>query len=182
MYVFVYNVAFVPRFHLLITLNSYCVVLVLDYFDEATKEKYVPHCIEPSLGVDRVILAIICSAYAEDEVGGEVRSLLKFHPSIAPVKVSVLPLVKNKEELVKVARTLFDQLKLRWNVDWDVSGAIGRRYRRADEIGTPYCVTVDFDTIEKDGCVTIRDRDTTEQIRIKMEEVVPYLSKKINGY
>lgn len=154
----------------------------LDYFDEATKEKYIPHCIEPSLGVDRLILALICSAYAEDEVNGEKRNFLKFHPSIAPVKVSVLPLVKNKEALVSVARELYDQLKMRWNVSWDASGAVGRRYRRADEVGTPFCITVDFDTIENDAGVTIRDRDTTEQIRLPMDEVIPYLSQKIDGY
>lgn len=127
-------------------------------------------------------MALICSAYAEDEVGGEKRSLLKFHPSIAPVKVSVLPLVKNKEALVSVARDLFEKLQMRWNVQWDAAGAIGRRYRRADEVGTPFCITVDFDTIEKDGAVTIRDRDTTAQIRLPMDEVIPYLSEKIDGY
>eukprot|EP00551_Chaetoceros_affinis_P009109 CAMPEP_0203678198 /NCGR_PEP_ID=MMETSP0090-20130426/31067_1 /ASSEMBLY_ACC=CAM_ASM_001088 /TAXON_ID=426623 /ORGANISM="Chaetoceros affinis, Strain CCMP159" /LENGTH=528 /DNA_ID=CAMNT_0050545343 /DNA_START=435 /DNA_END=2021 /DNA_ORIENTATION=+ len=154
----------------------------LDYFDDATKEKYIPHCIEPSLGVDRLILALICSAYAEDEVGGEKRNFLKFHPSIAPVKVSVLPLVKNKEALVKVARELYESLSLRWNVAWDATGAVGRRYRRADEVGTPFCITVDFETIEDDAGVTIRDRDTTEQIRLPIDEVIPYLSKKIDGY
>lgn len=154
----------------------------LDYFDEETKEKYIPHCIEPSLGVDRLLLALICSAYAEDEVGGEKRSLLKFDPKIAPVKVAVLPLVKNKEALVSVARELFDQLRVRWNCQWDATGAIGRRYRRADEVGTPFCITVDFDTIEKDNCVTIRDRDTTAQVRVPMKDVIPYLSKAIDGY
>ena len=154
----------------------------LDYYDEQSKEKYIPHCIEPSLGVDRLVLALICSAYAEDEVGGEKRSLLKFDPKIAPIKVSVLPLVKNKEALVKVARDLFDKLQMRWNVQWDAAGAIGRRYRRADEVGTPFCITVDFETIEDDNAVTIRDRDTTEQVRIPLDEVIPYLSKAIDGY
>lgn len=154
----------------------------LDYFDDQLKEKYIPHCIEPSLGVDRLMLALICSAYAEDEVGGEKRSLLKFNPKIAPIKVSVLPLVKNKEALVKVARDLFDKLQQRWNVQWDATGAIGRRYRRADEVGTPFCITVDFETIEEDNAVTIRDRDTTEQVRIPLDEVIPYLSKAIDGY
>jgi glycyl-tRNA synthetase len=163
-------------------LASYCACLGLEYFDEQTKEKYIPHCIEPSLGVDRLILAIICSAYAEDEVGGEKRNLLKFSPNIAPVKVSVLPLVKNKEALVSVARELYEKLQQRWNVQWDATGAIGRRYRRADEIGTPFCITVDFDTIENDNAVTIRDRDTTEQIRLPMDDVIPYLSKQIDGY
>lgn len=154
----------------------------LDYYDDATKEKYIPHCIEPSLGVDRLILALICSAYAEDEVNGEKRNFLKFHPSIAPVKVSVLPLLKNKEQLVSTARELYDQLKVRWNVSWDATGAVGRRYRRADEVGTPFCITVDFETIENDAGVTIRDRDTTEQIRLPIDDVIPYLSKKIDGY
>jgi glycyl-tRNA synthetase len=90
--------------------------------------------------------------------------------------------VKNKPELVEVARNLFDLLRKRWNCQWDVAGAIGRRYRRADEVGTPFCITVDFDTIEKDNSVTIRDRDTTDQVRIPMEEVIPYLSKAIDGY
>lgn len=154
----------------------------LDYFDEQSKEKYIPHVIEPSLGVDRLMLALICSAYAEDEVGGEKRSLLKFDPKIAPIKASVLPLVKNKEALVKVARDLFEQLQKRWNVAWDATGAIGRRYRRADEVGTPFCITVDFETIEEDNAVTIRDRDTTEQVRVPLDEVIPYLSKAIDGY
>ena len=156
--------------------------LALDYYDDETKEKYIPHCIEPSLGVDRLILALICSAYAEDEVNGEKRNFLKFHPKIAPVKVVVLPLLKNKEELVSVARELYDHLKMRWNVSWDASGAVGRRYRRADEVGTPFCITIDFDTIENDAGVTIRDRDTTEQIRLPIDEVIPYLSKQIDGY
>jgi glycyl-tRNA synthetase len=134
------------------------------------------------LGVDRLILALICSAYAEDEVGGETRSLLKFHPKIAPIKVAVLPLVKNKDALVAVARDLFDQIRLRWTCQWDAAGAIGRRYRRADEVGIPFCVTVDFDTIEKDNAVTIRERDTTNQIRVPMDELIPYLTKAIDGY
>jgi glycyl-tRNA synthetase len=156
----------------------------LEYFDEQTKERYVPHVIEPSLGVDRLLLALICSAYAEDEVGGEKRSLLKFNPKVAPIKVAVLPLVKNKPQLVEVARGLFEQLLQRgWNCQWDATGAIGRRYRRADEVGTPFCITVDFDTIEKeDKTVTIRDRDTTEQVRIPIDQVIPYLSKAIEGY
>lgn len=154
----------------------------LEYFDEDTKEKFIPHCIEPSLGVDRLILALICSAYSEDEIGGEKRNFLKFDPKIAPIKVAILPLVKNKEALVTVARELYDQLRRRWNCQWDSAGAIGRRYRRADEVGIPYCITVDFETIEKDNAVTVRDRDTTDQIRIPMDEVISYLSKSIDGY
>merc|ERR1712176_1670075 len=155
----------------------------LDYFCDVTKEKYIPHVIEPSLGVDRLFLAIICSAYAEDVVSSEKRNFLKFQPSIAPIKASILPLMKNKPELVSTARELYDTLSKRWNVAWDAAGAIGRRYRRADEVGTPFCITIDFDTIEKEGkTVTIRDRDTTEQIRIPMDDVVQYLSDKIDDY
>ena len=154
----------------------------LDYYDDVSKEKYIPHCIEPSLGVDRLALAIICSAYAEDEVGGEKRNFLKFHPRVAPIKVAVLPLLKNKEALVSVARDLYEKLTKRWNVSWDAAGAIGRRYRRADEVGVPFCITVDFETIEDDAGVTIRDRDSTEQIRLPIDEVIPYLSKAIDGY
>eukprot|EP00526_Cylindrotheca_closterium_P000568 CAMPEP_0113618242 /NCGR_PEP_ID=MMETSP0017_2-20120614/9228_1 /TAXON_ID=2856 /ORGANISM="Cylindrotheca closterium" /LENGTH=547 /DNA_ID=CAMNT_0000527729 /DNA_START=68 /DNA_END=1711 /DNA_ORIENTATION=+ /assembly_acc=CAM_ASM_000147 len=154
----------------------------LDYFDDQTKEKYIPHCIEPSLGVDRLALAIICSAYAEDEIGGEKRNFLKFSPKIAPIKAVVLPLLKNKEALVSTARDIFEKLQARYNVAWDATGAIGRRYRRADEVGVPFCITVDFETIEDDAGVTIRDRDSTEQVRVPLDEVIPYLSKAIDGY
>jgi len=154
----------------------------LEYNDEVAKEKYVPQVIEPSLGVDRLVLALICSAYAEDEVGGETRNFLKFHPSVAPIKCAILPLVKNKEALVGKAREIYDTLKLRWNVQYDAAGAVGRRYRRADEVGVPFCVTVDFDTIEKDGAVTVRDRDSTEQTRMAVKDLVPYLSERIDGY
>jgi len=153
------------------------------YYDEESKEKYIPHCIEPSLGVDRLMLAVICSAYAEDEVGGEKRNFLKFAPRIAPIKAVVLPLLKNKEGLVSVARDIFEKLQARgYNVMYDAAGAVGRRYRRADEVGIPFAITVDFETIEDDAGVTIRDRDTTEQIRLPIDEVIPYLSKKIDGY
>jgi glycyl-tRNA synthetase len=158
----------------------------LDYYDEQTKERYIPHCIEPSLGVDRLLLALICSVYDEDEIGGEKRTLLRFNPKMAPIKVTILPLVKNKIELVNVANQLYEQCKKRWNCSIDMTGAIGRRYRRADEVGTPFCITIDFDTIENIGdneqTVTIRDRDTTNQIRIPMKDVIPYLSQAIDGY
>lgn len=162
----------------------YCTILDLgEYFDEESKEKYIPHCIEPSLGVDRLMLAVICSAYCEDEVGGEKRNFLKFAPRIAPIKAVILPLLKNKEGLVSVARDLFEKLQQRgYNVMYDAAGAVGRRYRRADEIGIPFAITIDFETIEDDAGVTIRDRDTTEQIRLPIDEVIPYLSKAIDGY
>eukprot|EP00611_Tribonema_gayanum_P026713 TRINITY_DN6432_c1_g1_i1.p1 TRINITY_DN6432_c1_g1~~TRINITY_DN6432_c1_g1_i1.p1 ORF type:complete len:570 (+),score=250.10 TRINITY_DN6432_c1_g1_i1:704-2413(+) len=153
----------------------------MEYFDEATKRKYVPHVIEPSLGVDRLFLALLTSAYHEDEVGGEKRTLLRFHPAIAPIKVAVFPLVKNKPELMAKAEGLYKQLSMRYNCFWDVAGAIGRRYRRMDEAGTPFCITVDFDTLE-DDTVTVRDRDSTEQVRMPMADVIPYLDKAVHGY
>ncbi|MDE0767884.1 MAG: glycine--tRNA ligase [Opitutaceae bacterium] len=152
----------------------------MEIFDEATKTKYIPHVIEPSLGVDRLLLALLTAAYTEDEVGGEKRSLMKFHPRIAPYKVAVLPLLKNKPELVERAKGIYDKLQLRYNTFWDASGAIGRRYRRMDEIGTPWCVTIDFDTIEKDGTVTLRDRDTTEQKRVTEEELYSLLDASLH--
>eukprot|EP00617_Octactis_speculum_P007087 CAMPEP_0185774146 /NCGR_PEP_ID=MMETSP1174-20130828/76888_1 /TAXON_ID=35687 /ORGANISM="Dictyocha speculum, Strain CCMP1381" /LENGTH=519 /DNA_ID=CAMNT_0028461167 /DNA_START=69 /DNA_END=1628 /DNA_ORIENTATION=+ len=153
----------------------------LEYFDEVAKEKYLPHVIEPSCGVDRLFLALLSSAYAVDEIGGEKRNVLRFHPSVAPIKVAVFPLVKNKPEIVAKARDIFTNLQKRYNVVWDTSGAIGRRYRRMDEAGTPFCVTVDFDSVE-DDTVTVRDRDTTEQTRIPISELYQLLSQKIDGF
>ncbi len=152
----------------------------MEYFDEANKRKYLPHVIEPSIGVDRLFLALICSAYAEDEVDGEKRVLLKFHPSVAPIKVGIFPLVKNKPEIMDKARAIHDTLKKRYNVFWDVSGAIGRRYRRMDEAGTPFCVTVDFDTLE-DDTVTVRERDSTQQTRMEVADLLAFFDKEING-
>lgn len=164
----------------------------MEFFDQDRKDrgeepfKYIPHVVEPALGVDRTFLAVLTAAYTEDEIPNdkgkpEKRTLLKFHPRIAPYKAAVFPLVKNKPELLERASSLYEKLQRRWNVNWDVSGAIGRRYRRQDEIGTPYCITVDFDTIEKDGTVTIRDRDTTEQKRLSEDEVIAFLAEKIDG-
>jgi len=153
----------------------------MEIFDEGRKTKYIPHVIEPAVGVDRIFLAVLCSAYAEDEIGGEKRTLLKFHPRLAPVKVAVLPLVKNKPELVDRARKLYDKLQRRYPCFYDASGAIGRRYRRQDEIGTPFCLTVDFDTIEKDGTITLRNRDTCEQIRVTEEEAIARIEAAVRG-
>ncbi|WP_269543127.1 glycine--tRNA ligase [Cerasicoccus fimbriatus] len=164
----------------------------MEYFDEARKQagqepfKYIPHVIEPSLGVDRTLLAVLTAAYTEDEVPNdkgkpEKRVVMKFHPRIAPYKAAVFPLLKNKPELVEAARALYKKLQRRWPVFWDESGAIGKRYRRQDEIGTPFGITVDFDTIEKDGTVTLRDRDTTEQVRVSEADLFAYLEKKIEG-
>ncbi|HCR36859.1 MAG TPA: glycine--tRNA ligase, partial [Opitutae bacterium] len=151
----------------------------MEYFDEGRGERYIPHVIEPSLGVDRTFLALICAAYAEDEIDGEKRALLRFHPRMAPIKAAVLPLVKNKPELMEIAQKLYKRLQRHWNVFFDVSGAIGRRYRRMDEIGTPYCITIDFDTLE-DGTVTLRDRDTTKQERLSEEDLLAFLTQHID--
>jgi len=152
----------------------------LSYFDEETKERFIPHVIEPSVGVDRTVLAILSAAYTEDEMGGEKRTYLKFVASIAPVKVAVFPLLKNKPELVKKAREVYAALKKEFEaVEFDDNGNIGKRYRRQDEIGTPFCVTVDFDTIEKDDSVTVRDRDTGKQERVPLKEICKYLKRKL---
>lgn len=158
----------------------------MEFFDEASKSKYVPHVIEPSLGVDRTLLAVLTAAYTEDEKPNdkgqlEKRTLLKFSPRVAPYKAAIFPLLKNKPELVEVAEKLYKKLQRRWNVFYDASGAIGRRYRRQDEIGTPFGITIDFDTIEKDGTVTLRDRDTCEQRRVTEAELIDFLEEQIEG-
>ncbi|MBU6370718.1 MAG: glycine--tRNA ligase [Patescibacteria group bacterium] len=146
--------------------------VTLEYLDEEAKTKFTPHCVEPTFGVDRSILAVICEAYQEDELGGEKRVFMKFKPALAPVKIAVFPLLKNKPELVKKAREVYAALKKEFGaVMFDDNGNIGKRYRRQDEIGTPYCVTVDFETIEKDNCVTVRDRDSGKQERVNIGEL-----------
>jgi glycyl-tRNA synthetase len=152
----------------------------LEYFDESTQERYTPHVIEPSLGVDRLFLALLCSAYDEECVEGEKRAVLRLHPRIAPIKVAVLPLVKNKPVLLEKAQAIFKRLQRRYACYWDATGAIGRRYRRMDEVGTPYCVTVDFDTLENDT-VTLRHRDTMAQERLTVPEVLQRLALAIEG-
>jgi len=153
----------------------------LIYVDEESKEKITPHCIEPSLGVDRTVLAILTSAYTEDELGGEKRTYLKFVPKMAPVKIAVFPLLKNKPQLVEKAMEVYKNLKKEFGgVEFDDNGNIGKRYRRQDEIGTPYCVTVDFDTIEKDNSVTVRDRDTGKQERIEIAKLTGFLKEKLS--
>ena len=142
----------------------------LEYFDEVDRSKFLPHVIEPSIGVDRLFLAVLCSAYSEDVQQGEKRSFLKLHPALAPVKVAVLPLVKNNDVVYATARDIFLKFKHRFACDFDSGGAIGRRYRRQDEVGTPFCITVDFQTLD-DGSVTIRDRDTTHQRRIQINDL-----------
>jgi glycyl-tRNA synthetase len=143
----------------------------MEYTVKGTNEKFVPHVIEPSFGVERALMAVLSSAYTEDEVNGEKRIYLKFPEHLAPVKYAVSPLLKNKPELVEKAREVYAMLKKKHgNVMWDDNGNIGKRYRRQDEIGTPYCVVIDFDTLE-DGTVTVRDRDTTEQKRVAIEDL-----------
>jgi glycyl-tRNA synthetase len=150
----------------------------LNYLDEETKERFTPHCIEPSFGVDRTILAILTDAYTEDELGGEKRVFLKLSANIAPVKIAVFPLLKNKPELVAKAREVYATLKKEFGtVLFDDNGNVGKRYRRQDEIGTPFCITVDFETIEKDDMVTVRDRDTGSQERVKIESLVEHFKK-----
>jgi len=152
----------------------------LVYLNEETKEKIIPHCIEPSFGLDRTALAILTSAYSEDELGGEKRIYLKFAPKMAPVKVAVFPLLKNKPQLVEKAREIYKKLKKEFGaVEFDDNGNIGKRYRRQDEIGTPLCVTVDFDTLEKGEGVTVRDRDSGKQTRVSENELLSYLKEKI---
>lgn len=152
----------------------------LSYFDEETKSRYIPHCIEPTFGLGRLMLAILCDAYTEDMLGGELRTYLKFAPKVAPVKVAVFPLLKNKPLLVEKAREVYKELRsIIPGVVFDDNGNIGKRYRRQDEVGTPYCVTIDFDTIEKDGTVTVRDRDTGEQKRVTITELHELLKKSI---
>lgn len=149
----------------------------LSYFDPIKKEKYIPHCVEPSLGADRVTLAFLCEAYDEEEIAeGDVRTVLRFHPAIAPIKIAVLPLSK---KLGNEAFEVYKMLIKEYNCEYDETASIGKRYRRQDEIGTPFCVTFDFDSLN-DESVTIRDRDTMEQVRIKISELSRYFKDKFD--
>jgi glycyl-tRNA synthetase len=168
----------------------------MDYIDPVSNERFVPHVVEPSAGVDRIALAILCNAYKEqwisktsDEVipaelgqnapeGYEARTVMEFAPRVAPVKAAVFPLLKNKPELVDLAREIFGDLQKQWPCFYDQTGAIGRRYRRQDEVGTPYCITVDFDSLE-DKSVTIRERDSMQQKRISIEEIIPTIQTSL---
>lgn len=158
----------------------------LEYFDEETKEKFVPHCIEPSFGLDRTVLAVLSDAYREDALGGEGRTYLAFTPKIAPVKVAVFPLLRNKPELVAKAREVYRAVKKAIpQCMWDDNGNIGKRYRRQDEIGTPWCVTVDFDTLgekpEHIDTVTVRSRDTGTQIRMPISDLTSHIEQGIGA-
>jgi glycyl-tRNA synthetase len=151
----------------------------LRYFDQEKDVRYFPYVIEPSAGATRSAFAFLLDAYHEEEVRGETRVVLKLHPKLSPIKVAVLPLSK-KPDLVDVTRQVADVLRPHWPIEVDVTQSIGRRYRRQDEIGTPYAVTVDFDTLD-DKAVTIRDRDTMEQDRVAIDELVAFLEEKFKG-
>ena len=156
----------------------------LEYYDEKKKKKYFPYVIEPTMGLERAVLAVLVDAYTEVKGGRtkttesvkELEIVLNLDKKIAPIQIAILPLVKNKPELIKKTKTILDSLKKEFMVQYDEAGSIGRRYRRQDEIGTPYCVTVDFETLEKDD-VTIRDRDTMKQKRVKVKDLVECLEK-----
>ena len=146
------------------------------YLDQETGEKFIPYCVEPSLGCDRVALAFLCNAYDEEEIAeGDTRTVLHLHPALAPYKVAVLPLSK---KLSPKAEEIFTKLSKKYMCEYDEAGSIGKRYRREDEIGTPYCITIDFET-ENDNSVTIRDRDTMEQVRVKIEDLEKWIDEKI---
>ncbi len=156
----------------------------MSYFDDLTKERFVPHVIEPSAGADRATLAFLCEAYQEDTAPDEngvptARVFLKFHPRLAPVKAAIFPLVR-KDGMPEVAREIYGQMKPHLSVFYDEKGAVGRRYRRQDEIGTPYCITVDGQTLS-DGTVTVRDRDTLQQWRIKKEDCLAEIQRRIGA-
>lgn len=150
----------------------------LDYLDPKTNERYVPHIVETSVGVGRTLLMVLADAYTEEKTDGGERVVLKMNKLLAPVKVAVFPLMKNKPELVEKAKEVFNSLKGTWMCEFDDNGNVGKRYRRQDEIGTPYCVTVDFDGLE-DNTVTVRDRDTMVQERVKVEELEEYLEERL---
>ena len=159
-----------------LTQHQNCSGKSLEYFDPQTNERYLPYVIEPSLGADRVGLAFLCDAYDEEQIGdNDSRIVLRLHPALAPFKAAILPLSK---KLSENAQTVYDILSKHFMVEFDESGSIGKRYRRQDEIGTPFCLTYDFDSLE-DGCVTIRDRDTMKQERVKIEKLVKYIKEKI---
>jgi len=151
----------------------------MEYFDTATKERYIPYVVETSVGLDRTILALLSEAYTEEEVNGEQRTVLKFHPRIAPIKVAILPLVK-KDGMPEVAHAIEADVRKQYNAFYDERAAIGRRYRRMDEIGTPFCITIDGETLEN-GTVTIRERDSMQQDRIAKDNVMAYLFDRMNS-
>ncbi|HPF87988.1 MAG TPA: glycine--tRNA ligase [Candidatus Limiplasma sp.] len=148
----------------------------MEYIDPITNERFIPYVIEPSLGADRVLLAFLCNAYEEQELENDSRVVLHLHPALAPYKAAILPLQKNK--LGALATSVYEKLSKNFMVDYDETGSIGKRYRRQDEIGTPFCITVDFDT-QEDNTVTVRDRDSMEQVRLPIDELEAYLESKV---
>ncbi len=152
----------------------------LDYLDQETNEKIIPHVIEPSFGIDRLVLAILSDAYAEDEMDGEVRTYLKLAPAVAPIKVAVFPLLKNRPELQEKAREVYAKIKKEIpQIIFDDNGNVGKRYRRQDEIGTPFCITIDFETLEQNSGVTVRDRDSGKQDRVSEDDLISYLKGRL---
>ncbi|MBO4298218.1 MAG: glycine--tRNA ligase, partial [Clostridia bacterium] len=150
----------------------------MEYLDPATNEKFIPYCVEPSVGVDRLVLSFLCDAYDEEELeGGDSRVVLHLHPALAPFKAAVMPLQKNK--LGDKAKEIYAMLAKRFMVDYDETGSIGKRYRRQDEIGTPFCICVDFDT-EPTGNVTVRNRDTMQQDVVAVDRLVEYIQERID--
>jgi glycyl-tRNA synthetase len=150
----------------------------LSYFDDEKKKRYIPYVIEPSAGIDRSTLAFLVDAYDEEEVRGETRNLLRFHPALSPIKVGIFPLVK-KEGMPEVARNIYNDLKKHFNCFYDEKGAVGRRYRRQDEAGTPFCITVDGQTLQ-DQTVTVRERDSMDQVRVSTDQLKGYLREKLD--
>lgn len=160
----------------------------MEYFDEESRERFLPHVVEPSAGCDRTVLAIICEAFDEEELGkdgkSDIRTVMRFHPRMAPVKAAIFPLLKKNDEQVRIAREIEKSLRPWMNVFYDEAGAVGRRYRRQDEIGTPFCITVDFETLGESGdalknTVTVRHRDSMEQERLPIENLLPWLAQRI---
>ena len=149
----------------------------LSYFDEKTQEKFIPHIMETSVGLNRLFLMFVDRAYTVETVNGEERTVMKFDYRLSPIKVAIFPLLKNKPELVAKAKGLYEELRVNYMCEFDDNGNIGKRYRRQDEIGTPYCITVDFQTLE-DNTVTLRDRDSMKQERLKIEGLSNYVSKR----
>jgi glycyl-tRNA synthetase len=149
----------------------------LEYFDEETKESYLPWVVEPTFGLDRIILATLVAAFHEEPDKNEVRTVLKLDPKVAPVKAAIFPLQKDSE-IIRISQKIHQDLGKKWSVQIDLSGSIGRRYRRQDEIGTPYCITIDFDSIQ-DRMVTVRDRDSMKQERVKIDELDKFISESI---
>jgi glycyl-tRNA synthetase len=171
-----YGLAYRTNFDL--SRHAECSGTNLEYTDPETREKFIPHVIEPTFGVERTLLALLCDAYDEEQLeNGELRTVLHFHPRIAPVKVAIFPLMK-KEPLVAKAEHVFKLLQKHWFCEYDESGAIGKRYRRQDELGTPFCLTIDFDTLENDT-VTLRDRDSMKQERVPISQLIELLSSKL---